>query len=77
MNFESVCPICEDKYSEADKKIEYHVSYKPEVTTYATCSGCNYAEYLIRHPEIKPPHPIEKRKALVRAWTLKNRPLIS
>lgn len=73
---EETCPICGDKYTKHDKKVNYHVTYKPEVTTYA-CDGCNYAEHLIQHPEIKPLYPTEKRKALVREWTLKNRPLIS
>ncbi len=70
------CPICADKYTNEDKEVEYHVSYKPEITTY-TCRGCNYAEYLIRHPEIKTSYGMEHRKDLVREWTLKNRPLIS
>ena len=70
------CPICDDKYIEDDKKIEYHVTYNPEVTTY-TCRGCNYAEYLIRHPEIISPYSMEKRKELVRQWTLKIRPLVN
>ncbi len=73
---EETCPICGDKYTKTDKEVKYHVTYKPEVTTYA-CDGCNYAEHLIQHPEIVPLHPIEKRKELVREWTLKNRPLIS
>ena len=69
------CPICGDRYTEQDIKVTYHVTYKPEVTTY-TCRGCNYAEWLIRNPNIKEPY-MEKRKELVRQWTLKNRPLIS
>ncbi|MCC2631301.1 MAG: hypothetical protein K0S38_1110, partial [Candidatus Paceibacter sp.] len=70
------CPICGDEYTELDRKIVYHVSYKPEVTTFA-CDGCNYAEHLIQHPEIETSYEMEKRKEVVRAWTLKNRPLIS
>ncbi len=70
------CPICEDKYRKEDKEVEYHVTYKPEVTTY-TCSGCNYAEHLIQHPEIKTTYFMEKRKELVRKWTLRNRPMIN
>lgn len=69
------CPICEDRYRKEDKKVLYHVTYRPEVTTY-TCSGCNYAEYLIQHPEIETDYIMEHRKDLVRKWTLKNRPLI-
>jgi hypothetical protein len=60
-----ICPICEDKYTDEDKEIEYHVTYRPEVTTF-TCNGCNYAEYLIRHPEVKTTYAMEKRKALVK-----------
>lgn len=71
-----ICPICGDKYTKRDKKVTYHVTYKPEVTTYA-CDGCNLAEHLIQHPEIKTTYFMEKRKELVRQWTLKNRPLIS
>ncbi len=70
------CPICGDKYCEEDLKVEYHVTYKPEVTTFA-CSGCNYAEFLIRNPEIKTDYFMDNRKELVRQWTLKNRSLIS
>lgn len=76
MDTQNVCPICEDKYTKEDKKVEYHVSYKPEITTYA-CSGCNYAEFLIRNPEIKSDYFMDHRKKLVKEWTLKNRPLIS
>lgn len=72
----NTCPICDDKYRDEDKKVEYHVSYNPEITTY-TCEGCNYAEFLIRHPEIKSEYFMEKRKELVRQWTLKNRPMIN
>lgn len=74
--YDDLCPICEDKYKDEDKKVKYHVSYKPEITTY-TCSGCNYAEFLIRNPQIKSEYFMENRKELVRQWTLKNRPLIS
>lgn len=66
------CPICNDNYKEDDVKIVYHVSYKPEVTTF-TCRGCNYAEFLIRHPEIQTTYDMEHRMVLVRNWTLKNR----
>ena len=76
MNNLEVCPICNDKYKEHDKKVNYHVTYRPEVITF-TCEGCNYAEYLIRHPEISTDYIMEKRKNLVKQWTLKNRPLIS
>lgn len=69
------CPICGDVYTNKDYKVNYHVEYKPEVTTY-TCRGCNYAEWLIRNPHVKETY-MEKRKELVRKWTLKNRPLIS
>lgn len=69
------CPICNDSYLEDDKKNLYHVTYKPEVTTY-TCRGCNYAEFLIRHPEIETTYAMNKRKEIVRRWTLKNRDLI-
>jgi MinD superfamily P-loop ATPase len=75
MNTE-VCTICGDKYTKSDLKIIYHVKYKPEITTYA-CQGCNYAEYLIRHPEVKTTYLMERRKKLVREWTIKNRPLIN
>lgn len=76
MTNKEICPICGNQYKEESQKDEYHVSYKPEVTTDA-CLGCNYAEYLIRHPEVKPPYDMEKRKEIVKQWTLKNRPLIS
>lgn len=76
------CPICDDKYTESDKKVLYHVSYKPkEVTTYS-CQGCNFAEDLIQHPEkestLNPDNKynMDERKELVRSWTLKNRPKI-
>jgi len=71
-----ICPICKNKYKERDKKLEYHVSYKPEIKT-NTCKGCNYAEFLIRHPYIKSEYYMENRKRLVKLWTFKNRPLIS
>jgi C4-type Zn-finger protein len=76
MSKNDTCPICEDKYKDDDKRVEYHVSYKPEITTY-TCRGCNYAEFLIRHPEVKTNYFMEHRKNLVKDWTLKNRPLIT
>ncbi len=76
MNEKEKCPICDDKYTEEDRKIVYHVAYKPEIITSA-CMGCNYAEYLIRHPEIQTTYTMEKRKNMVKQWTLKNRPLIS
>lgn len=69
------CPICGDVYNDLDRKIEYHFSYKPQITTYA-CDGCNYAEYLIRHPDIPRPNNILHRIEVVRQWTLKNRSLI-
>ena len=76
MNDNKICPICKDVYREEDAKIVYHVTYKPEVIT-DDCSGCNYAEFLIRHPEIPTTYFMEKRKKVVRDWTLKNRPMIS
>jgi hypothetical protein len=76
------CPICEDKYSDSDKEVLYHVQYSPkEITTYA-CRGCNLVEDIIQHPEkeslLNPNHKyyLENRKKLVREWTLKNKPLI-
>lgn len=69
------CPICNDEYTDEDRKIIYHVSYKPEIVTYA-CDGCNYAEHLIQHPEIPTTYFMDKRKDLVIQWTLKNRPLL-
>lgn len=75
MTKNEVCPICNDQYSDLDRKIEYHFSYKPAITTFA-CDGCNYAEHLIRHPEIKPDYFMENRKELVKKWTEKNKPLI-
>ncbi|MBA3284796.1 MAG: hypothetical protein H0U27_07025 [Nitrosopumilus sp.] len=76
------CPICDDQYTDSDKKVLYHVEYSPkEITTYA-CRGCNFAEDLIQHPEKEHIlNPNDKyhmwhRKELVRAWTLKNRSLI-
>lgn len=71
----NMCPICKDMYRKDDPKIIYHVTYKPEVITDA-CNGCNYAEFLIRHPEIETTYFMENRKHIVREWTLKNRPLI-
>lgn len=76
MNNLETCPICNDEYKEHDRKINYHVTYKPEVTTNA-CDGCNYADHLIQHPEIKSDYNMEYRKKLVREWILKNRPMIS
>jgi uncharacterized protein YlaI len=77
------CPICADEYSESDKRVLYHVTYKPkEITTYA-CTGCNFAEDLIQHPEkeaiLNPEgkYYMKKRKELVRSWTLKNRTMIA
>jgi C4-type Zn-finger protein len=75
MNDIEKCPVCDDHYLEGDKKILYHVTYKPEVTTY-TCRGCNYAEFLIRHPEIKTDYKMKRRKEIVRRWTLKNRDML-
>ena len=75
MRIKEICPICNDAYTDDDRKIIYHVTYKPEVTTF-TCTGCNYAEYLIRHPKIHTLYFMKKRKEVVRSWTLKNRPLI-
>jgi hypothetical protein len=51
------------------------VEYKPEITMDA-CRGCNYAEYLIRHPEIKSDYYMASKMKRVREWTLHNRPLI-
>ena len=70
-----ICPICKDKYKTNDRKIKYHITYNPEVITFA-CQGCNYAEFLIRHPEISTTFFMDKRKETVRRWTLKNRALI-
>ncbi|MES2315828.1 MAG: hypothetical protein V4486_03830 [Patescibacteria group bacterium] len=70
------CPICNDEYTEEDKKNTYHVTYKPEIITDA-CRGCNWAEHLIQHPDLETPPYMIKRKELVRKWTLKNRPMIS
>jgi hypothetical protein len=70
-----ICPICKNQYSEQDKKVTYHVMYVPEITS-DSCRGCNYAEYLIRHPEEVSAYPMEHRKEIVKAWTIKNRPLI-
>lgn len=75
MNEIEICPICKNQYSKEDGKVIYHVSYKPEVITF-TCKGCNYAEYLIRHPEIDTDYFMNHRKEIVKNWTLKNRPLI-
>ncbi len=72
-----VCPICGDKYTEQDIKVVYHVEYRPEITTDA-CTGCNLAEYLIRHQDQLYKYPYMKHKMeIVRDWTLKNRPLIN
>ncbi len=76
MKNKGACPICGDEYTDNDKEVEYHVSYKPEVTTF-TCRGCNYAEFLIWHPEIKTTYRMKNKMDIVRKWTLKNRPLIS
>ncbi|MDD5165678.1 MAG: hypothetical protein PHG25_04075 [Candidatus Pacebacteria bacterium] len=51
------------------------MEYKPEITIDA-CRGCNYAEYLIRHPEIKSDYYMTSKMKKVREWTLRNRPLI-
>jgi len=69
------CPICSDLYSEVNIEVEYHVDYSPAITTHA-CRGCNYAEYLIRHPEVISEYPMERKKILVREWTYKNKLLI-
>lgn len=72
------CPICGDLYTYLDPKVEYHVQYHynyPEITT-STCRGCNYAEYLIRHTEVKSRYNMERKKAKVKKWTLKNRQFI-
>lgn len=76
MKNNDLCPICKNVYKEDDKKIVYHVTYRPEVIT-DSCRGCNYAEYLIRRPEITPTYFMENRKSLVKEWTLRNRPLIN
>jgi hypothetical protein len=76
------CPICDDSYNKNDREITYHVTYKPEITTNA-CYGCNYAEFLIRHPEkekeIDPSkiYHMQNRIKKVKEWTLKNKPLIT
>lgn len=69
------CPICGKPYSYNDPKIIYHVEYKPEITT-DTCRGCNYAEFLIRRPDIKTSYYMKAKMKKVRQWTLHNRPLI-
>lgn len=69
------CPICGTSYTYNDPKIVYHVEYKPEITIDA-CRGCNYAEYLIRHPEIKSDYYMKSKIKKVREWTLHSRPLI-
>lgn len=69
------CPICANLYTFNDPQIVYHVEYKPEITIDA-CRGCNYAEYLIRHPDIKSDYYMDQRKEKVRKWTIHNRPFI-
>lgn len=71
-----ICPICKNLYSYNDPKIIYHVAYKPENIITNACNNCNYAEYLIRHPEIKTKYNMEWRKKLVKQWTIKVRPQI-
>ncbi len=73
---ENRCPICENNYSFEDPRIRYHVGYKPEITIDA-CRGCNYAEYLIRNPQVETDYYMDKRKEVVRQWTVEKRPLIS
>ena len=63
-----VCRICEDKYKDEDIKVTYHVTYDPEVVTYS-CRGCNYAEYLIRHPEVETTYFMEKRNRFYSGWS--------
>lgn len=75
MSDQEVCPICGDLYTNKDFEVNYHVDYIPEIITTA-CKGCNYAEYLIHHPEIKSKYDMERKIAAVRAWTQKNAPLI-
>ena len=73
---EKKCPICNRPYTEKDPEIIYHVTYKPENIITDTCNNCNYAEYLIRHPEIPTKYNMIKRMHKVQKWTVKNRPLI-
>lgn len=71
------CPICENPYTEKHYKLEYHVEYKPEITIDA-CSGCNFAEYLMRYPDKQINYPwMTNRIKTVEAWTKKQLPLIS
>ena len=71
-----ICPICKNMYEDEYTKTVYHVTYRPERITFA-CRGCNYAEFLIRHPEIPTTYFMENRKRAVKEWTLKNRPMIN
>lgn len=71
-----VCPICNHPYTYNDPKVVYHVEYKPVQIITDACRGCNYAEHLIQHPEIKTDYYMEKKKEKVREWTINKRPLI-
>jgi len=70
------CPICGHDYDYLDPKVEYHVSYFPVEIIANACRGCNYAEFLIRHPEIPTGYYMKKKIVKVREWTLKNRPFL-
>lgn len=70
------CPICGHHYVGNDVMVEYHVQYTPVQITTDSCKGCNWAEYLIRNPDIPRPDSILRNIEAVKRWTLKNRPLI-
>lgn len=53
-----ICPICRKSYSARNKKVQYHLQYRPVPKFIYACSSCNYAEYLSRHwkRHLKPWH---------------------
>lgn len=44
-----ICPICRRAYSERNRKVKYHLQYKPIPKFIYACQSCNHAEYLSRN----------------------------
>jgi len=49
MNDIEICPICKKPYSKGNRRVMYHLRYKPTPEFIYACKSCNHAEYLARH----------------------------